>query len=112
MVVSISILPPLVYVGAGGTVDTSPVTPTVPADANAVAVLALPVKAPVNKSEVIDVNPSNTVVTHVAVAAVVVNVSAFIVPEIVTLLFKSNLISAIFVATAVAVDVMLDPPVN
>ena len=110
IVVSISILPPLVYVGAAGTVETSPVTPTVPAVAKAVAVLALPVKAPTNKSEVIDVKPANTVVTHVAVPAVVVKVSALLVPEIVTLSFRSIVITPKFVATVAAVVEMLLPP--
>ena len=66
-----------------------------PARAKAVAVSALPCKGPIKRSEVIDVNPSNSVVTQVAVPAVVVNVSAFIVPVIVkSLLVASYIIPA------------------
>ena len=83
-----------------------------PDDAKAVAVLALPVKGPVNKSDVIAVNPSNTVVTHVAVPAVVVNVPALLVPVIVTLLFKSIVTIPLFAVTVAAVTVIFESPLN
>ena len=88
----------------------SPEIEIAPDDAKAVAVLALPVKGPVNKSDVIAVNPSNTVVTHVATPSVVVNVSALLVPDIVTLSFKSIVITPKFAATVAAVVEILLPP--
>ena len=112
IVVGIVTAPPDVYVCGPPVEVVSPVSVIAPEDAKAVAVLALPFKAPTKVVDVMEVNPVITVVVQEAIPAVVVNVPALLVPVIVTSLSKSIVTIPLLAATAAALTDIFESPLN